>query len=103
MLFGKNRINKPFSPLIKNEDKLFADIYGYDNIKILFIMALDIILHLAPDMLSSYPSIVKREGPEGEYYLTLCFCHISSHSLEVLMNELDNNRALTYSRCNPLY
>jgi Holliday junction DNA helicase RuvB len=30
-----------FSPQVKREDKLFADIYGYDNIKKLFKMALE--------------------------------------------------------------
>jgi hypothetical protein len=58
----------PFNTFIQyhhQRKRLFADIYDYDNIKKLFKMVLDIILRHAPDTLSRYPSIVKREGPEG--------------------------------------
>jgi hypothetical protein len=34
---------------------------------------IDIILHHAPDTLSRYPSIVKREGPEGRILFNFVF------------------------------
>jgi hypothetical protein len=66
----------PFNTFIQyhhQRKRLFADIYDYDNIKKLFKMALDIILHHAPDTLSCYPSIVKREGPEGRILSNFVF------------------------------
>jgi replication-associated recombination protein RarA len=40
MFFNRNRLSILFSPSVKREDKLFADIYGCDDIKMLFRMAL---------------------------------------------------------------
>ena len=37
----KSKLSILFSPSVKREDKLFADIYGYDDIKKLFRMALE--------------------------------------------------------------
>jgi holliday junction DNA helicase RuvB len=41
MFLNRNKISTLFSPLVKREDKLFADIYGCDDIKKLFRMALE--------------------------------------------------------------
>jgi Holliday junction DNA helicase RuvB len=41
MFLNRSKISMLFSPQVKREDKLFADIYGYDNIKKLFRMALE--------------------------------------------------------------
>jgi replication-associated recombination protein RarA len=41
MFFDRSKISMLFSPQVKREDKFFADIYGYDNIKKLFRMALE--------------------------------------------------------------
>jgi holliday junction DNA helicase RuvB len=41
MFFNRSKISMLFSPQLQREDKFFADIYGYDNIKKLFRMALD--------------------------------------------------------------
>jgi Holliday junction DNA helicase RuvB len=40
MFFNKNKLSIIFSHSVRREDKLSADIYGYDNIKKLFRMAL---------------------------------------------------------------
>jgi holliday junction DNA helicase RuvB len=40
MFFNKSKLSILFSPPVKREDKLFVDIYGYDDIKKLFRMAL---------------------------------------------------------------
>jgi replication-associated recombination protein RarA len=41
MFFNKSKLSILFSTSAKREDKLFADIYGYDNVKKLFRMALE--------------------------------------------------------------
>jgi hypothetical protein len=41
MFFDKNKLRLAFSHSVKKEDRLFADIYGYGNIKKLFRMALE--------------------------------------------------------------
>src|ERR671922_610341 len=41
MFFNRSKISMLFSPQVKREDRFFADIYGYDNIKKLFRMALE--------------------------------------------------------------
>jgi Holliday junction DNA helicase RuvB len=41
MFFNRSKISMLFSPQVKREDKFFADIYGYDNVKKLFRMALE--------------------------------------------------------------
>jgi replication-associated recombination protein RarA len=41
MFFNRSKISMLFSPQVKREDKFFADIYGYDNVKRLFRMALE--------------------------------------------------------------
>jgi Holliday junction DNA helicase RuvB len=41
MFFNRSRLSILFSPSAKREDKLFADIYGCDDIKKLFRMALE--------------------------------------------------------------
>jgi Holliday junction DNA helicase RuvB len=41
MFFNRSKISMMFSPRLKREDKFFADIYGYDNIKKLFRMVLE--------------------------------------------------------------
>jgi Holliday junction DNA helicase RuvB len=41
MFFNRNKLSILFSPSIKREDKLFARIYGCDNVKKLFRMALE--------------------------------------------------------------
>ena len=41
MFLNRSKISMLFSPQVKREDKFFADIYGYDNIKKLFRMALE--------------------------------------------------------------
>src|SRR5919108_2878116 len=41
MFFNRSKISMLFCPQVKREDKFFAYIYGYDNIKKLFKMALE--------------------------------------------------------------
>jgi hypothetical protein len=41
MFLDKNKLRLAFSHSVKKEDRLFADIYEYGNIKTLFRMALD--------------------------------------------------------------
>ena len=41
MLFVKNKLSMLFSHSVKGEDKFFGNIYGCDDIKKLFKMALD--------------------------------------------------------------
>jgi Holliday junction DNA helicase RuvB len=41
MFLNRSKISTLFSPQVKREDKFFADIYGYNNIKKLFRMALE--------------------------------------------------------------
>jgi holliday junction DNA helicase RuvB len=41
MLFDKSKLSILFSHPVKREDKLFADVYGCEDIKRLFRMALD--------------------------------------------------------------
>lgn len=41
MFFDKNKLRLAFSHSVKKEGRLFADIYGYGNIKKLFRMALE--------------------------------------------------------------
>lgn len=41
MFFDKNKLRLAFSHSVKKEDRLFADIYGYGNIKKLFRTALE--------------------------------------------------------------
>lgn len=41
MFFNKSKLTILFSPSAKIQEKLFADIYGYDNVKKLFRMVLE--------------------------------------------------------------
>jgi Holliday junction DNA helicase RuvB len=41
MFFNKSKLSILFSPSTKREDKLFSDIYGYDDVKKLFRMAVE--------------------------------------------------------------
>jgi replication-associated recombination protein RarA len=58
MFFNRSKISMLFSPQVKREDKLFADIYGYDNIKKLFRMALEA-RHTCSILLAGPPASAK--------------------------------------------
>src|SRR5918912_4050023 len=58
MFFNKSKLSILFSPSDKREDKLFADIYGCDDIKKLFRMALESI-HTCSILLTGPPASAK--------------------------------------------
>ena len=58
MFFNKNKLSIIFSHSVRREDKLFADIYGYDNIKKLFRMAFES-NHICSILLTGPPASAK--------------------------------------------